>query len=119
MLQQFAQLMGHGHAGGLRFESQCLDDLLELVFGAEGQIEKQDLFALELAAATAAAAEPFLANLVTQTSSKIDRLFQEFYRVHPSFSKQPAFLTGETDEADYSGFGYSCPADFDDTDTKV
>jgi hypothetical protein len=96
-----------------------LDGLIELVGWAQGQIEKKDPFSVELATSTAAAAKPLLADLVPQTPGQIDRLFQQFYRVHPSFSKQPASVTGNANGGDYSGLGYSCPGDFDDIQSSV
>ena len=75
-LQQTAQLMCHGAVQRLGLPLERVEDLIELIGRAQGQIQKQDLPALEFAPASAVAVEPFLTDLVSDTLGQIERLAQ-------------------------------------------
>ena len=74
--------------------SQRVEYLIELVDRSDGQVEKDDFPAAELDGPARHAVEPFVADFVAEPAGQIDRVLQQLYRVHPSFSKSPASVTG-------------------------
>ena len=106
-----------GSFSGVGLAAERLERLFELFVRAEVEIEKEELSALQLAAAPAAAGQPLLANRIAQPRGQIERLLQQLYRVHPSFSKSPT--SRGLALADYSGLHYSWRAEFDDTANEI
>jgi hypothetical protein len=104
-------LVRHGQLRGVGVVTEGFENLVQLFRWVKGQIEEEDFFAPQHAAAAPGAAEIFLTDLVSQTRSQIKAVFQHFHRVHPSFSKSPTSVPVR----DYNVFIYSCPAEFDDT----
>ena len=84
---------GMGSVDGVGFAAEGVEHLFELLVRAEVEIEEEELSALQLAAASAAAGKPLLANRIAQPRGQIERLLQHLYRVHPSFSKSPTSVS--------------------------
>ena len=84
ILSSQAQLVRHGHGGRFGLAAERFKRQLELLVGAEIEIEEEELSAAELAPAAAVAAETLGPNGIAQRLCQVQRLVQQRYRRHPS-----------------------------------
>ncbi len=68
---------------------QGLRDLSELLVGVQSEVNKDPFAAAELACPAAAAAQPFVPDLVSELPRDVITLIEKFYCMHPSLSISP------------------------------
>lgn len=81
-LQGAAERFGQPEQGCGRFPPEAVEDLLELIIGAEGQVEEEAFSAFDFAGASAASAKPLVADLVAQALGRLEGLLQQLDGVH-------------------------------------